>query len=153
MTATPERTRLRWDYSPAPESAEHVRLRESYGIFVDGEFKEAGAAAPTINPATEEALAEIAVAGPADIAHAIESARAAQAKWAALRPLERGKYLFRIARLIQERARELAVVETMDGGKPIRESRDIDIPLAAAHFFHYAGWADKIGRASCRERV
>ncbi len=144
MTATPERTRLRWDYSPAPESADHVRLRDAYGIFVDGEFKEVGKSAPTVNPATEETLARVAVAGPEEIAAAVESARTAQRKWARLPALERGKYLFRIARLIQERARELAIVETMDGGKPIRESRDIDIPLAAAHFFHYAGWADKL---------
>jgi aldehyde dehydrogenase (NAD+) len=145
MTATPERTRLRWDYSPAPESADHVRLRDSYGLFLDGKFTAAsGGAAKTINPATEEAIADVAVADATDIERAVESARAAQAKWAALPALERGKYLFRIARLIQERARELAVVETMDGGKPIRESRDIDIPLAAAHFFHYAGWADKL---------
>jgi aldehyde dehydrogenase (NAD+) len=146
VTPKPERTRLRWDYSPAPESADHVRLRDAYGIFVDGEFAEprSGQAAPTINPATEEPLASVAVAGKEDIERAVASARAAQAKWAALPALERGKYLFRIARLIQERARELAIVETMDGGKPIRESRDIDIPLAAAHFFHYAGWADKL---------
>jgi aldehyde dehydrogenase (NAD+) len=144
MTATPERTTLRWDYSPAPESADHVRLRDSYGLFLDGEFKAAASSAPTVNPATEKNIADIAVAGPDEIAAAVKSARAAQKKWAALPALERGKYLFRIARLMQERARELAVVETMDGGKPIRESRDIDIPLAAAHFFHYAGWADKL---------
>ena len=146
MTVTPERTRVRWDYSPAPESADHVRLRDAYGVFVGGEFADprSGASAPTVNPATEEPLADVAVAGPEDIAHAIATARAAQEKWAALPGLERGKYLFRIARLMQERARELAVVETMDGGKPIRESRDIDIPLAAAHFFSYAGWADKL---------
>ncbi len=146
MTAPLERTRVRWDYSPAPESADHVRLRDAYGVFVGGEFADprSGTSAPTVNPATEEPLAEIAVAGAEDIAHAVSTARAAQEKWAALPALERGKYLFRIARLMQERARELAVVETMDGGKPIRESRDIDIPLAAAHFFHYAGWADKL---------
>jgi aldehyde dehydrogenase (NAD+) len=144
MTATPERTTLRWDYSPAPESADHVRLRDSYGLFLDGEFQEPGASAPTVNPATEARIADVAVAAPEEIERAVKSARAAQAKWAALPALERGKYLFRIARLMQERARELAVVETMDGGKPIRESRDIDIPLAAAHFFHYAGWADKL---------
>lgn len=146
MTATPERTRLTWDYSPAPESADHVRLRDSYGVFVGGEFADprSGKAAPTVNPATEQKIARVAVAGDDDIAHAIETARAAQRKWAALPAIERGKYLFRIARLMQERARELAIVETMDGGKPIRESRDIDIPLAAAHFFHYAGWADKL---------
>ncbi len=146
MAVTPERTRVRWDYSPAPESADHVRLRDAYGLFLDGEFAEprSGASAPTINPATEEPIAEVAVGGPDDVKAAVASARAAQAGWAALPALERGKYLFRIARLIQERARELAIVETMDGGKPIRESRDIDIPLAAAHFFHYAGWADKL---------
>jgi len=146
MAVAPERTRLTWDYSPAPESADHVRLRDSYGVFVGGEFADprSGKAAPTVNPATETKIARIAVAGEDDIAHAVKTAREAQRTWAALPGLERGKYLFRIARLIQERARELAVVETMDGGKPIRESRDIDIPLAAAHFFHYAGWADKI---------
>jgi aldehyde dehydrogenase (NAD+) len=146
MAVTPERTRLRWDYSPAPESADHVRLRDAYGLFVGGEFADprSGQSAPTINPATEQRLADVAVAGPADVEHAVAVAREAQAKWAALPALERGKYLFRIARLMQERARELAIVETMDGGKPIRESRDIDIPLAAAHFFHYAGWADKL---------
>jgi aldehyde dehydrogenase (NAD+) len=146
MAVTPERTRLRWDYSPAPESADHVRLRDAYGLFVGGEFADprSGESASTINPATEQRLADVAVAGPADVEHAVAVAREAQAKWAALPALERGKYLFRIARLMQERARELAIVETMDGGKPIRESRDIDIPLAAAHFFHYAGWADKL---------
>jgi aldehyde dehydrogenase (NAD+) len=146
MTVTPERTRVRWDYSPAPESTDHVRLRDAYGVFVGGEFADprSGASAPTVDPATEEPLADVAVAGPEDIAHAVATAREAQERWAALPGLERGKYLFRIARLMQERARELAIVETMDGGKPIRESRDIDVPLAAAHFFHYAGWADKL---------
>src|SRR5687767_15442754 len=146
MAVAPERTRLTWDYSPAPESADHVRLRDSYGVFVGGEFADprSGKSAPTVNPATEKKIAQVAVAGEDDIAHAVQTARAAQAKWAALPALERGKYLFRIARLMQERARELAIVETIDGGKPIRESRDIDIPLAAAHFFHYAGWADKV---------
>jgi aldehyde dehydrogenase (NAD+) len=150
-TASPDerqeqRSPLRWDYAPAPESADHVRLRDSYGLFIGGEFVEPadGTYAPTINPATEEPLAEVAQAGPVDVERAVAAARAAQPRWAALPPLERGKYVFRIARLIQERARELAVVETMDGGKPIKESRDVDIPLAAAHFFYYAGWADKL---------
>ena len=147
MTSSAEtRTSIVWDYSPAPESVDHVRLRDRYGLFVDGDFRDPvdGRYVPTINPATEEPLAEVAFGGPQDVLAAVESARTAAPKWAALQPLERGKYLFRIARLIQERARELAVVETMDGGKPLRESRDIDIPLAAAHFFHYAGWADKL---------
>ena len=98
----------------------------------------------TVNPATQEPIAEIAWASDDDVSRAAQAARAAQPRWAALRDHERAKYLYRIARLIQERARELAVVETIDGGKPLRESRDVDVPLAAAHFFHYAGWADKL---------
>ena len=135
-----------WDYAPAPESPDHVRLRDTYGLFIDGDFRDPldGTRVPTINPATEEPVAEVAFAGPGDLRRAVEAAERAQPGWAALSGLERGKYLFRIARLIQERARELAVVESMDGGKPIRESRDVDVPLAAAHFFHYAGWADKL---------
>ena len=140
------RTSIVWDYAPAPEATDHVRLRERYGLFVGGEFVDPveGRFEPTINPATEEPLAQIAWAGPADLAAAVDAARAAQPAWAALPGRERAKYLFRIARLIQERARELAVVESLDGGKPLRESRDVDVPLAAAHFFHYAGWADKV---------
>jgi aldehyde dehydrogenase (NAD+) len=143
------RAPLRWEYSPAPESTDHVRLRDRYGLFIGGEFVEpsAGAYAPTINPATEKPLAEVAQAGEADVVRAVAAARAAQPAWAALPGLERGKYVFRIARLIQERARELAIVETLDGGKPIKESRDVDVPLAAAHFFYYAGWADKLAYA------
>jgi aldehyde dehydrogenase (NAD+) len=140
------RTSIVWDYAPAPESADHVRLKDRYGLFVNGEFTDPRDRryVPTINPATEEPIAEVAYGGPEDVAAAVESARAAHPKWSALKDLERAKYLFRIARLIQERSRELAVVETLDGGKPLRESRDVDIPLAAAHFFHYAGWADKL---------
>jgi aldehyde dehydrogenase (NAD+) len=140
------RTSIVWDYAPAPESTDHVRLRDEYGLFIGGEFRDPidGRREPTTNPATEEPIAQIAWAGEADLRAAVEAARAAQGKWAALPGRERAKYLFRIARLIQERARELAVVESMDGGKPLRESRDVDIPLAAAHFFHYAGWADKL---------
>jgi aldehyde dehydrogenase (NAD+) len=144
--STEARTSIVWDYAPAPESADHIRLRDRYGLFLDGEFREPAVAryAATVNPATEEPIAEVGWAGPEDVTRAIAAARAAQPGWAALPALERGKYLFRIARLIQERSRELAVVETLDGGKPLRESRDVDIPLAAAHFFHYAGWADKL---------
>src|SRR6476659_7021070 len=145
-TDTP-RTSLTWDYAPAPESADHVRLRDSYDLFVGGEWvaPDDGRRVPSINPATEAPIADVAFGGERDIAAAVAAARAAQPAWAALSGLERGKYVFRIARLIQERARELSVVESIDGGKPIRESRDIDVPLAAAHFFHYAGWADKLG--------
>jgi len=147
-TVTP-RAALQWDYAPAPESRDAASLRESYDLFINGAFVAPtdGARVQTINPATEEPLASVAFAGPGDVAAAVAAAREAAPKWAALAPLERGKYLFRIARLIQERSRELAIVESLDGGKPIRESRDVDIPLAAAHFFSYAGWADKLGYA------
>ncbi len=143
---TDTRASVVWDYSPAPESPDHVRLRDSYGLFIDGEFRDPvdGTRVASLNPATEQPVAEVAFAGPGDVRRAVEAAARAQPAWAALPGLERGKYLFRIARLIQERARELAVVESMDGGKPVRESRDVDVPLAAAHFFHYAGWADKL---------
>src|SRR5215212_978757 len=145
-TADQTRSRIVWDDAPAPESPEHVRLRGTYGLLIDGDFRDPtdGTRVETTNPATEEPLAEVAFAGPSDVRRAVQAARAAQPGWAALSGLERGKYLFRVARLMQERARELAVVESMDGGKPIRESRDVDVPLAAAHFFHYAGWADKL---------
>jgi aldehyde dehydrogenase (NAD+) len=140
------RTSVVWEYAPAPESADHVRLKDRYGVFLDGDFTDpaGGRYAPTVNPATEETIAEVAQASAHDIERAVQTARTAQPRWAALPDRERAKYLFRIARLIQERARELAVVETLDGGKPLRESRDVDIPLAAAHFFYYAGWADKL---------
>src|SRR3954449_5735607 len=147
MSATVEgRTALRWDYAPAPESRDAAALNPRYDLFIGGEFTPPsdGSVVETINPASEEPLAEVAFAGPEDVARAVDAARAAAPGWQALPALERGKYLFRIARLIQERARELAVVETLDGGKPIRESRDVDVPLAAAHFFSYAGWADKL---------
>jgi aldehyde dehydrogenase (NAD+) len=144
-TDTP-RTRITWDYAAAPESPDHVRLRDTYGLFIGGAFVDPrdGARVASINPATEEPVAEVTFGGQDDVAAAVAAARAAQPKWARLPGRERAKYLFRVARLIQERARELAIVESLDGGKPIRESRDVDIPLAAAHFFHYAGWADKL---------
>ncbi len=146
MATQEQRTSIVWDYAPAPESPDHVRLRDSYGLFIDGSFVDPvdGTRVPSINPATEDVVAEVAFAGRQDVTRAVQAARVAQPGWAALSGLERGKYLFRVARLIQERARELAIVESMDGGKPIRESRDVDVPLAAAHFFHYAGWADKL---------
>jgi len=143
-TLTP---RPSWDYAPAPESTDIVRLQDSYGLFVGGEFVEpkSGKRFTTINPATEEPLAEIAEAGPEDVALAVEAARSAHDQvWRDLSGAERAKYLYRIARQLQERAREFAVLETMNGGKPIKESRDVDLPLAAAHFFYYAGWADKL---------
>jgi len=135
-----------WEYAPAPESTAVVTLEDSYGLFVNGEFVEpkSGKRFVTINPATEEPLAQIAEAGPEDVALAVEAARDSSEAWRALPGSERAKYLYRIARQLQERAREFAVLESMNGGKPIKESRDIDIPLAAAHFFYYAGWADKL---------
>jgi len=135
-----------WDYAPAPESLEPP-LRKQYGLFRDGEFVEPreGRHFWSVNPATGKRLARIARAGDADVDAAVRSARRAyEETWGPMPPAERGKYLFRIARLLQEKARELAVLESMDGGKPIRESRDVDLPLAAAHFFYYAGWADKL---------
>jgi aldehyde dehydrogenase (NAD+) len=139
-----------WGYAPAPESADHFKLKEQYGLFIGGKFVPAGSGKrfATINPANEKTLAQIADAGEKDVDRAVKAARTAYDKvWRKMSGRERGKYLYRIARIIQERARELAVVESMDGGKPIRESRDVDIPLAAAHFFYHAGWADKLGYA------
>jgi aldehyde dehydrogenase (NAD+) len=136
-----------FDYAPAPESRDIVRLEERYGLFIGGEFVEPRSAEfhPSISPATEEPLAEVAYAGAEDVGLAVEAARDAFANgWSDLAPSERAKYLFRIARILQERSREFAVLESLDGGKPIRESRDVDLPLAAAHFFYYAGWADKL---------
>jgi aldehyde dehydrogenase (NAD+) len=139
-----------WEYAPAPESKEIVRLRDRYGLFLGGRFVEPrdGAYFETIDPATEESLAEVAEAGPEDVDLAVRAARDAFADgWGSLPGSERAKYLYRIARQLQERAREFAVLESMDGGKPIKESRDVDLPLAAAHFFYYAGWADKLDYA------
>src|SRR5437868_4676433 len=137
----------KFEYAPAPESRSIVSLRESYGLFINGEFGPSvdGRAFKTISPATEEVLAEVTEAGPADVDRAVTAARKAYEHiWSAMPGRERAKYLFRIARIIAERARELAVLESLDNGKPIRESRDVDIPLVAAHFFYYAGWADKL---------
>jgi aldehyde dehydrogenase (NAD+) len=139
---------MRFDYSPAPESRSVVRLRDSYGLFIGGEFVGGHSVFKTISPATEEVLAEVTHAGSEDVDRAVAAARQAYERtWSTMPGRERGKYLFRIARLIQERSRELAVLESMDNGKPIRESRDVDIPLAAAHFFYHAGWADKLSYA------
>ena len=136
-----------WQYAPAPESTDHVQVDAEYGLFIGGDF-----VAPaedryfeTINPATEETLSSVALGSDADVDRAVKAARKAySATWSKLSAGDRGKYIFRIARILQERAREFAAIESLDGGKPIRESRDIDIPLAAAHFFYYAGWADKL---------
>ncbi len=142
-----------WDYAPAPESTGHTRFEKKYGHFIGGEFVAGKDHFKSINPATEEPIAEFASADAAMVDKAVKAARKAHKVWGKMRGSERAKYLFRIARMIQERSRELAVLESMDGGKPIRESRDVDIPLVAAHFFHYAGWADKLEYAFPGARV
>lgn len=135
-----------WAYAPAPEDTKHIKLEKQYDLFIDGKFVKPNSKKyfDTINPATEQKIAEVADADEKDVDKAVKAARKAFAKWSKTSPKERGKYIYRIARLMQERAREFAVVETMDGGKSIRESRDIDVPLAANHFFYNAGWADKL---------
>jgi len=139
-----------WEYAPAPEARDIVTLKERYGLFIGGREVAAsdGATFVSIDPSTEGPLAEIARATPVDIDKAVRAARRAQRRsWGTLPGKERAKYLFRIARILQERSREFAVLESMDSGKPIKESRDVDVPLAAAHFWYYAGWADKLDYA------
>jgi aldehyde dehydrogenase (NAD+) len=147
FTTGPETARdsARWDYAPAPERVK-VDVPPRCGLFINGLFVEPRSKRyfATINPASEQVLSEVGEAGPEDVAAAVAAARKAFRKWARTDPRERAKYLFRIARRIQERSRELAVLETMDGGKPIRESRDVDLPLVAQHFFYHAGWCDKL---------
>jgi aldehyde dehydrogenase (NAD+) len=134
-----------WAYAPAPESRDIVTLRERYGLYVGGSWLEPAETYETLSPSTEEPLAQIGQASEADVLGAVESARGAfENGWSSLPGSERAKYLFRIARILQERSREFAVLESLNGGKPIKESRDVDLPLAAAHFFYYAGWADKL---------
>ena len=135
-----------WKYADALESTDHIRLKEKYDLFINGAFVKPNSKKyfDTINPATDEVIAKIAEANKKDIDLAVKSARIAFKSWSKLPAKERGKYIFRIARMIQERAKEFAVIESMDGGKPIRESINVDIPLAANHFFYYAGWADKL---------
>jgi aldehyde dehydrogenase (NAD+) len=135
-----------WDYADAIESDDHIKLKDKYKLFINGDFVEPNSKEyfDTINPATEDIIAKIAKADKKDVDLAVKSARIAFKGWSKMQPKERAKYIFRIARMIQERAKEFAVIESVDGGKPIRESRDVDIPLAANHFFYYAGWADKL---------
>lgn len=135
-----------WNYAAAPESTDHINLQKQYDLYIDGKFVKPvkGKYFDTINPSNDKKIASVAEATAEDVDIAVKAARKAFKGWASLSGKDRGKYIFRIARLIQERAREFAVIESMDGGKPIRESRDIDVPLAANHFFYYAGWADKL---------
>jgi aldehyde dehydrogenase (NAD+) len=138
-----------WDYAPAPEAREIVSFERRYGLYIGGKHVSPKSRSwfSTISPSTEEPLAEVAQAGQKDVALAVDAARDAFRTWSRRKPAERAKVLYRIARVLQERARELAVAESLDGGKPIKESRDVDLPLAAAHFFYYAGWADKLDYA------
>jgi aldehyde dehydrogenase (NAD+) len=137
-------------YTAAPESTAHIRLKKQYELFIDGAWVKPakGIYFDSVSPSTEEVLARVAEADASDVDKAVKAARKAyDTVWSKMPARERGKYIYRIARIIQERARELAVIESMDGGKPIRESRDVDVPLAANHFFYYAGWADKLAYA------
>jgi acyl-CoA reductase-like NAD-dependent aldehyde dehydrogenase len=145
---------MTFEYAPAPESRSIVDIKPSYGLFVNGEFVDGhGTSFKTISPSTEEVLSEIAEADDADVDLAVKAARRAHARvWGRMPGRERAKYLYRIARIIQERGRELAVLESIDNGKPIKESRDVDVPVAAAHFFYYAGWADKLEYAGYGDR-
>ncbi len=148
-TTVPDLISPTWDYAPAPEARNVVDIKPSYGLFINGQFVDpkSDASFKTVSPSSEEVLAEIAEADAADVDAAVKAARKAFDKWSKLPGAERGKYLYRIARIIQERAREFAVLETLDNGKPIKETRDVDIPTVAAHFFYYAGWADKLAYA------
>ena len=140
-----------WNYAPAPEDTKHIKLQKQYELFIDGKFVKPakGKYFDTINPATEQVIAKVAEADESDVNKAVKAAKNAYDKvWSKMPAKEKGKYIYRIARMIQERAREFSVIETLDGGKPIRESRDVDVPLAANHFFYYAGWADKLEYAT-----
>jgi aldehyde dehydrogenase (NAD+) len=137
----------RWDYAPAPETFDYINIPERHELFINGKFvtPHSGKYFESLNPATEEKLTDIAAGNAEDVDKAVQAARRAyEGVWGKMSGRERGKYLYRIARIIQEKSRELAVLETMDGGKPIKESRDVDLPLVAAHFFYHAGWADKL---------
>jgi aldehyde dehydrogenase (NAD+) len=149
LPAVPDLITPTWEYAPAPEARDLVTIDPSYGLFIGGEMVDPaeGASHTTFDPATGLALAEVATASAIDVDRAVAAARKAQPGWAALPGRERAKHLYRLARLVQDRARELAVLESIDNGKPIREARDVDVPLVAAHLFHHAGWADKLGHA------
>ena len=155
-TVKPLRFDTDWQYDPAPESAAAARIDSEYGLFINGKWQkpDSGAYFDTINPANEKQLSRIAAANEKDVDRAVRAARQAyENTWKKMPASERGKYIFRIARMIQEKARELAIIETLDGGKPIRESRDFDVPTAAQHFFYYAGWADKLPYAFPQKKV
>jgi aldehyde dehydrogenase (NAD+) len=156
MAKKPIQNDITWDYAASPESSSHIRLKEQYELFIGGKWVKpsSGNYYETFNPSTEAPLAKIAHADQQDVDLAVAAARKAYDEvWSKLSGKERAKYIFRIARLMQERAREFAVIETMDGGKPIRESRDVDVPLACNHFFYYAGWADKLEYAFPNRKV
>jgi len=147
---------ISWDYSPAPENTSHVKVKERYELYIDGKFVKPESAKyfDTVSPSTGKKLASIAYGNEKDVDKAVKAARNAYVNiWSKMSGAERGKYIYRIARLMQERARELSVIESMDSGKVIRESRDVDVPLACNHFFYYAGWADKLDYAFPNRKV
>lgn len=147
---------MEWNYSPAPESTNHVEIKEQYNLYINGEWVKPNSNKyfETINPANKKVLSKVAHADHVDVDKAVKAARKAYENvWSKIKPSERAKYIYRIARLMQERAREFAVIETMDAGKVIRESRDVDVPLACNHFFYYAGWADKLEYAFPNRKV
>jgi len=140
--------KINWEYSKSVEDSKHIKLKDQYDLFIGGKWLKTKKYFSTVNPATEEVIARVAYASDDDVAKAVKSAQSAYDKtWSKMHPKERSKYIFRIARIIQEKAREFAVIESMDGGKPIKESKSVDVPLALAHFFYYAGWADKLDYA------
>ncbi len=143
-----------WEYAPSAESTDHIQLKDRYDLFINGKWVKTRKYFPTINPATEEKIAEAAWASKDDVNRAVLAAEKAYNNvWSKTSPKERAKYIFRIARIMQEKAREFAVIETMDGGKPIKESKSVDVPLALAHFFYYAGWADKLKYAFPNQQI
>ena len=147
---------VEWEYAPSLEGTSHIQLKKQYDLFIDGKWVKpsSGKYFQTINPANEEVLSEVAYGNEKDVDLAVKAARKAYTEvWSVMPAAERAKYIYRIARLMQERARELAVIETLDAGKTIRESRDIDVPLACNHFFYYAGWADKLEYAFPNRKV
>ena len=156
MAGNKNKESMEWTYAPSPESTSHIQLKKRYELYIDGKWVKpsSGNYFQSVNPANEEVLAEVAYGNEKDIDLAVKAARKAYNDvWSVMPPSERGKYIYRIARMMQERARELAVIETLDAGKTIRESRDIDVPLACNHFFYYAGWADKLTYAFPNRKI
>ncbi len=149
-----KRTKSVWEYAKSPEASDHIQLKDSYDLFIGGKWVKTKKYFDTINPSNEETIAKVAWANEKDVDSAVRSAKRSYEKvWSKVPPKEKAKYIFRIARIMQEKARELAVIESMDGGKPIKESKNVDVPLAIQHFFYHAGWADKLEYAFSKRKV